>query len=578
MSKASSPPVEKLGISLKCLAAQTPHILGLRFPNFRNFEHNEEIRFDFPITVLLGKNGTNKSSLLHALYGAPKGETTAIFWFETALDGIPAQDEKGRKPSVIHWYKNDKGKTIHCIKARAPRGAKDPDYWEPIKPSGVYDFESDFVRGPPVALKVLRLDFRGILPAFDKYFYFPDQKHLRGLAAQAKAQGTLRREYRSQDYLRKKSQGLKAKIMAEGTPLSSRELAVLGYVLERKYTAGRLLEHDRFRQPGETLLFETKNLGQGYSEAFAGSGESAAAMLIHKIENAPDNSLVLLDEPETSLHPRAQRRMMEFLAESASKKRLQIVIATHSSELAGQLPAQAIRVLSEAPNGKIRISENISVREALHDIADLPHGTTILVEDERAKAIVMAELKHQSPTALAEYRVVVRGAGTSRIYRDIRAHAVAGQADLIVVFDGDQHPAEPIPSDNDIPTGLLARLALIQRLTRGNDKKGPDLDLSSPEEALKYVQFLRTRVFYLPAKTPEELVWSDDAAAGLVAPLPSTVTDEPNFKEKIRKLAGEVVPSEETFVFSTLLHAFLRTQTNTRVELKHLIGRIRSLS
>lgn len=87
--------VMPLDQSLRRLQAQSVPILALRFPNFRNLAADTTIKFDFPITVLLGRNGTNKSSVLHALYGAPRGNTIAEFWFETDLDAIPDTNDKG---------------------------------------------------------------------------------------------------------------------------------------------------------------------------------------------------------------------------------------------------------------------------------------------------------------------------------------------------------------------------------------------------------------------------------------------------------------------------------------------------
>lgn len=306
------------------------YIHSLRFPNYRNLQLNSELLFEFPITVLLGRNGTNKSSILHALYGSPKGKTIADFWFETDLDAIPPE-RNGLKQSVVHRYFEEPGKLVECIKARAPRGAKDPDYWEPVKHSKVYGFPTGNTRITPISLKVTHLDFRGELPAFDKYFYFPDPKHLEERAREAKKSGTLRRQYRKQDYLRARSRPLKKEIERSGTLLSNDELEILKYILERDYVRGTVLNHDVFHgHNGWTILFETEHFDGRYSDAFAGSGESAATLLVHNLMLAPSESLILLDEPETSLHPRAQQRMLEFLAHQAVRKKFQIVMSTHS--------------------------------------------------------------------------------------------------------------------------------------------------------------------------------------------------------------------------------------------------------
>ncbi len=247
---------------------------------------------------------------------------------------------------------------------------------------------------------------RRSLPAFDKYFYFPDPRHLAERAKYAKKKGTLRREYRKQDYLRLRTRLLKKELENKGVPLTETELKVLRYILERDYVGGQVVRHSLFHaHEGWTLVFRTKEIGGGYSDAFAGSGESAAALLVHNILEAEDKSLILLDEPETSLHPRAQQRMLQFLAHQAVRKRLQIVMATHSIYLAQNLPQSAITVLMLNTSARVEVDATLSATEALHEISTIPSGKVILVEDERAQDIVLASLRAASRHAADEFKV-----------------------------------------------------------------------------------------------------------------------------------------------------------------------------
>lgn len=563
---------------IEIVRRKEPHVLGLRFPNFRNFAADAQIHFTFPISVIFGRNGTNKSSLLHALYGAPRRKTVADFWFTTSLDGIPEADAQGLKPSVVHWYKDKKKEVVYCIKARAPRGTSDPDYWEAVKPTEPYGFPPGAKRASPIDIDVLHLDFRGLLPAFDRYLYFPSPQHLKQRDASAKASGTLRRDYRPQDYLRMRTQGLREKVMQEGTRFSDVELQALSYVLDREYTAGTLLEHSRFHgHRGTTIVFQTKHLEQGYSEAFAGSGESAAAMLIHMVERAKAGSLILLDEPETSLHARAQRRMLEFLVDRAGRRDLQIVLATHSIEFARELPREAIHLLQHNADGKVEVVSRLSANEAAHDAATIPAGRTVLVEDARAAKILREELSRQSPLVAREFHVVVRPGGVSQIYHDIRAYSGMKDKALHVVLDGDQRPDDPIPAAGSLPSGLDELKAIIRRATRGNDQSGPELAFVSAEQAREFALFLRERTFYLPGRTPEALVWNDDAVKDLLrAPVPAEIASEADPKRRISLLAGRVAGLDEEAVFSNLLRSFLEGSSSDLKELVALVSRIRN--
>ena len=574
MSKKKS--VDDLQKSVRALESKSPYICSLRFPNYRNLQFDSELPFDFPITVLLGRNGTNKSSILHALYGSPYGHSIGDFWFETELDAIPSE-QNGRKQSVVHRYCQDNGEIVECIKARASRGATDPDYWEPIVHRQVYGFPDSGTRISPIKLKVTHLDFRGELPAFDKYFYFPDPKHLEARERSAKERRELRRKYRKQDYLRRRSIPLRKAIEEKGIALTTEELEALKYILERDYVSGKVLKHSLFHgHEGWTILFRT-NQFNGYSDAFAGSGESAAALLVHNILQAPEKSLMLLDEPETSLHPRAQQRMLELIAHQAVRKSLQVVMATHSIYLAKNLPQKAIRVLVREPDGSVTVRTDLSADEALHEIGTLPPGKTILVEDQRAKHIVVSALKLVSSHASSEFKVLVREGGTSRIYRDIQSYANGERKDVFVIFDGDHKPKKPIPKDGELPQGESDLKKLIQDLTRGNNQNGPDLDLVNADEMTRYIRFLRKSVYFLPELTPETLVWEEDAAKELLGKeLPDEVSREQDLKQRLHLLAEEIPGFDADTVFKSLLAKLLSRESQRKRDLIEVIRQIRS--
>lgn len=571
--------LDVLSKSINALFKKSITIVKVRFPNYRNLKENSELPLDFPITVLLGRNGTNKSSILHALYGSVRGKSVADFWFETKLDAIP-EERNGLKQSVVHTYKNVDGNLVDCIKTRAPRvnkGDKDLDYWEPVKHSQKYGMSNSGDRVTPVTMPVIHLDFRGELTAFDKYFYFPDPKHLEKRIKSARETGNLRRDYRKQDYLRFKSQLLKKEIAEKGIELSEQELNTLKYILDRNYLSGKVLKHSLFHgHEGYTILFETSNI-KGYSDAFAGSGESAAALLVHKIYQAPENSLILLDEPETSLHPDAQRKMMQFIAHQAVRKSLQVVIATHSIYLAKDLPQEAIRVLSLNKEGNVSIMTNVSASEALHEIETIPAGKTIIVEDERSRFLILSTLKLMSGYVSRDFQVIVRPGGVSRIYSDIRAYVNSGRKDISIIFDGDQNPDVSLPKDGELQQGNNELDKLIKRFTCGNDEKGPSLDLVTHEERVEYIRFLRDFVDYIPDQTPEHFVWDDETAKSILeADLPDNIRNEKDYKLRLEMLAELQLILDPDAIYKMLVNQVLKHDTAKRKKLFGIIEKIRS--
>ena len=82
-----------------------PFIRHIRFPVYKNLEANTKIEFTYPITVIVGANGTNKSSVLKALYGVPGYNNLGNLWFSTSIDPIEVTGE-GRS-CFIYGYVND---------------------------------------------------------------------------------------------------------------------------------------------------------------------------------------------------------------------------------------------------------------------------------------------------------------------------------------------------------------------------------------------------------------------------------------------------------------------------------------
>jgi len=269
--------------------------------------------------------------------------------------------------------------------------------------------------------------------------------------------------------------------------------------------------------------------------------------------------------------------MLEFIAHQAVRKSLQVVMATHSIHLVKDLPQKAIRVLILEQGGAVEIRTDLLADEALHEIGTLPAGKTILVEDERAKHVIVSALKLVSSHALKEFQVLVREGGTSRIYRDIQAHANSERKDVFVIFDGDHKPNQDIPKDGVLPQGRDDLSNLIQRLTCGNNKKGPNLDFVDIEDMTRYVRFLRRSVHFLPDLTPEHLVWDEDAAKEILEEeLPQEILQEQDYKKRLKLLAEGIPGSNHDVVFSNLLTKLLKSNNQRKLCLIEVIQKIRS--
>ncbi len=68
-----------------------------------------------------------------------------------------------------------------------------------------------------------------------------------------------------------------------------------------------------------------------------GFGANALTQLLHQLIIAYRGATVLIEEPEIHLHPKAQADLAEVLAETAKAEDKQIIMTTHSEYIAGRL-------------------------------------------------------------------------------------------------------------------------------------------------------------------------------------------------------------------------------------------------
>ena len=131
------------------------------------------------------------------------------------------------------------------------------------------------------------------------------------------------------------------------------------------------------------------------SERNLSLGELCVLKLVRDITSCANNSLVLIDELELALHPRAQIRLLEFLEKKATDKTLTIVFSTHSASLLKKVKRESILFL-ESNNGVISTIQGCFATYALGNIsfdeARAPDAV-VYVEDESALAIVEVLVK-----------------------------------------------------------------------------------------------------------------------------------------------------------------------------------------
>ncbi|MBI2722479.1 MAG: AAA family ATPase [Bacteroidetes bacterium] len=543
--------------TMKANKAFKNYIEYIQFPYFRNLEKDTRITFDFPLTVFVGQNGSGKSSTLHALFGAPKKNTPFDFWFSTAVDPIKEVSDGGDRHCFFYAYKDGRGRELEVLKLRILK-RNNPDYWETSRPYTKYGMSPlpSGKRNEPIEKNVVYIDFRSELSAFDKYFYFKNPHK----------SSTIKNK---QDYLRKYSVFLRRII--DGTEriitrygirrseplknLSSEELEWISYILGKEYVSGKIVKHRLFDDWGYSVIFET--ITYTYSEAFAGSGEMAVVRLVLEVLSAAQYSLVLLDEPEVSLHPGAQKRLKQFLLDQMRLKQLQVIISTHSPSLIEELPSSAIKVFSQTPTGKFNVKSEIIPEEAFYHLEQTnPNKKTIIVEDHLAKEMVSGVLSKMGPAISSLFEVSFYSGGASVLKKNfITVYSRESIWNKYVIFDGDQNKCPHFNPDSIIELEQTNAKFQVEILNQTGcdvvfypDSNPDPIAKSNQEKALRkqYLKYFLKNVFYLPQRIPEDIIWNQQLAEQVLLAMGddstiNKINSATTTKEKFRLLSVALV-------------------------------------
>ncbi|TNH24781.1 AAA family ATPase, partial [Testudinibacter sp. TR-2022] len=188
-----------------------PFIRKIVFSNFKNIEKLQELTFDYPITVLVGQNGTNKTSALVALYGAVDGKVPSDYWFTTPID----KSEENSYQSYWYSYKDQQsGLSAEVFQHNNQKIDRNADYWETDRPKAQFGMKTvenkkinstnlSGTRWKKIKKEVVYINFRSELSAFDRCLY-----HSINPSNAYKTR---------QDFIRAKSKNLKSSIEKQST-------------------------------------------------------------------------------------------------------------------------------------------------------------------------------------------------------------------------------------------------------------------------------------------------------------------------------------------------------------------------
>lgn len=183
--------------------------------------------------------------------------------------------------------------------------------------------------------------------------------------------------------------------------------------------------------------------GVTYSEVHMGFGEARAQYLVSHLENLPNQSLVLIEEPETSLHPSAQYEFGRYLVDVAIVKRHQIMLTTHSEFILEALPSSSRIYLDRTASGIVPKAGLTSGQIRSLMAGGSVKALTVLVEDVCAEAVLTEIIRRVDPNFL--FSIEIHPGGDEKSIATTVRTLIKSGIPIAAVRDGDQGDS---PKDN----------------------------------------------------------------------------------------------------------------------------------
>jgi energy-coupling factor transporter ATP-binding protein EcfA2 len=378
--------------------------IAIRKGNLRGLS-NFNIKFDYPISVIAGKNGSGKSTVLAlaacAFHNDSKGfklpERNTTYY--TYSDFFIQTSEEIPPDGIEIWYRFRHNKWKKSKKS--PEGIGNLYQKREKKKDGKWTNYSTRVNRNVVFLGIQR-----VVPHSEKSV----SKSYRTYFKIATADGW-------EDDVKK----------------------VVGRILGSVYDTYWMKTHGRYRMP----LVAAK--GSIYSGFNMGAGENALFEIFTTIYASPPGTMLVVDEIELGLHEKAQKKLISELKKICREKHVQVVCTTHSPAILESVPPEG-RFFIESYADYAVVAPGISSKYAAGLLAgEDSNELDVFVEDGIASTIFESALDKElrcrvSILPIGSHVAIARQMASR--FKETKRHQ------CIAILDGDQSSSEKIHVSN----------------------------------------------------------------------------------------------------------------------------------
>jgi energy-coupling factor transporter ATP-binding protein EcfA2 len=354
---------------------------------------DKEINFPNKITALCGENGVGKTTVLKTIFATlvPK---------KAALAGI-----------FLRPQDKDLPVTTQCTVTRINRHLGNADPLKTVKMEAPHEIAAFF--------------------GDDK-----DEDLVNYVDAAATAQRLLHLINRDSDF----STALEGMPQIEDSP---EVLRLRQEITGRAYASVTSFELDDYDGLPVFPYFRVVVGSTTYCSEDMGLGELCANYLVWALARMKDDCLLLLEEPESHLPPRAQERLMAYIAQLSIDRNVCVVVSTHSQHTLSNIPSTHITFLARLLDRCI-VQPNPTMNILYESLRIARIGLcVIVVEDHSAFAFIETIIAKLDSALLNRFDFTWKSGWSDidEILSKVPRHG-PGRVSLLGIYDGDQRESK----------------------------------------------------------------------------------------------------------------------------------------
>lgn len=272
----------------------------------------------------------------------------------------------------------------------------------------------------------------------------------------------------------------------EPIELGEGDLSEINYLVGREYSKISLVEIEDMNEIGTIPFFSVQSEGICYDSRRMGMGEYCLMYIYWYMQRAENNSIILIEEPESFIGIKSQKNLMNFVAKKTVENKISFIISTHSPFIIEKVSNKNIKVMSRAVG-------RVAIRRPEAKQANIILGSeenlkgTLLVEDEMAHDFLHILLRREDTDIFRNYSI--RIAGSSGEITKVMKVETLQKIDYSVfgIYDDDQREEDLrknkllftfLPPKKDVETAMKEMIlegSILERLSQGINKTVDDI-------------------------------------------------------------------------------------------------------